>query len=192
MRVALKTGPAAPAVDLAQVKLYANIRDDFNDTRISGELETATNVVEDYTGRRLINQEWYIYYDLPEIENAVELYTFNVTAINEVLIYYWDGTFDVIDPAEYYLLDDKLYFNDTFCLSTTARKLNSMSIEVSTGYAASHNDMPKDLTSALSQLVSYWMDTNSQAASTKDLKIVPIGVKRKLSRYLTRTKGGWL
>lgn len=191
MRRELKTPPSTDPIDREQIKVFANIDDNFNDPRIDEEISDAVSTLEEYTGRAFVNQDWIIWYDSPEFLNRMDLSTLNVTAINSVTIYYRDNTSEAIDPSNYRLAQDKIVFNDDFCPSVyNLRSLDTIAIDVTAGYGSGPDDMPKDIQSAISTMVSYWLDVNSMAASTETFNEIPGNVHKKIKKYIKRTQ--WL
>jgi uncharacterized phiE125 gp8 family phage protein len=64
-KLVLKTGPTSTVISLAEAKAFLRIDSDYDDddTYITSLINVATQVVEEFTRRRLITQSYYLYYD---------------------------------------------------------------------------------------------------------------------------------
>lgn len=189
MKAVLKTAPAGEPITTAQVKSYSFNNTTKLDTMIGDLIPAAVSWAEDWTGRRFVNQDWYIYYDLPEFANKLTLSTLNVTAINEVVYYDVDDTETEIASTKFRLLEDQLIFNADETFNTgNWRGFDAVRIDVTTGYGADSDNMPEDIQSALAQLVTYWATTGKMAYSKDSWNMVPMSVKAKLMKYQKRTE----
>lgn len=191
MKAILKTAPAGQPITTAQVKSFGFGNTTKLDDMIGDLIPGAVSWAEEWTGRRFVNQDWYIYFDLPEFKNVMELYTFNVSAINEVLYYDEDNNSTEISSSKYRLLDDRIIFNQKESFSTgNWRYQDTIRIDVTTGYGADSDNMNSDIQSALAQLTSYWAQTGKMAGAKSDYQEIPLGVRSKLFKYQKRTS--WL
>lgn len=182
----LKTAPDGYPVTLEQVKEFGFINDTSIDDLLTSLIPPAVSYLENKTGIVMIDQDWDVYYDLPEIKNAVDLNTLNVTVINEVTLYDRDNGATVIDSSNYRLFNNKLIFNDTFTFSNfTFRNQQAMQVDVTAGYGADETDQPTDLQSALSQLIIYWYKSGGSTHTNEDMKEVPIGFDSKIFKYIS-------
>jgi uncharacterized phiE125 gp8 family phage protein len=188
MKTVLKTAPAGQPITTAQVKSYSFNNTTKLDTMIGDLIPAAVSWAEDWTGRRFVNQDWYIYYDLPEFMNKMDLSTLNVTAINEVVYFDKDNTSTEIASTKYRLLEDQIIFDDNEFFNTGDwRKFDTVRIDVTAGYGADSDNMPEDIQSALAQLVTYWAQTGKMAYSRDNYNMIPISTKGKLYKYQKRT-----
>ncbi len=198
MRIELTTSPANPAATLAGVKLYSFKNTDAFDSKISSLIEPATKYVERYTGRKLINQTWTIWMDRDEYidrltayKNTIMLSTLNVSAINSVTLYAPDNSTSVVTASDYRLsggvlsAGNRLAFNDQSTISTSnLRNVDSVAIEVTTGYGATSTDIPEPLTQALSVIIDHWVSFGMK--SSKDaLHEVPSSFKALIMPYMS-------
>jgi len=169
MRIELKTAPAVASMTRDDVKTYAFIKTTKYDDQIDAQLTPCTEELERYTGRKMIDQSWYIYLDAQEyydrlnaFNNTITLSTFNVSAITEVLTYSMDNTSTAITASDYRLSGSvlssfsRLVFNDdTPPVYESLRKVDSVRIEVVAGYGASQASIPDPLQTALKMLINH-------------------------------------
>jgi uncharacterized phiE125 gp8 family phage protein len=169
MRLEFKTAPAAVAIERDDVKTYSFMNTTKYDNLIDALLIPCTEEIERYTGRRLINQSWYIYLDAQEYYNRLDAYlnsitlsTLNVSAITEVLTYSKANASTVLTSSDYRLSGNafsgisKLVFNDnTPPQYLDLRNTDAVRIEVVTGYGAAKTDIPDTLSTALKMLIEH-------------------------------------
>jgi uncharacterized phiE125 gp8 family phage protein len=181
MRLELKTAPAAVAIELADVKTYAFMNTTKYDNLVNALLVPCTEELELYTGRKMINQSWYIYLDASEYYNRLDAYlntitlsTLNVSAITEVLTYNIDNTSNTVTGTDYRLSGDefsafsKLAFNDdTPPQFQNLRKVDSVRIEVVAGYGSAKTDIPDAVSTALKILIEHRVKYGDKASSVK-------------------------
>ena len=196
MRIELTTAPVNPAATLAGVKLYSFKNTDAFDNKITSLIEPATKYVERYSGRKLINQTWTIWMDREEYidrlaayKNSINLYTLNVSAINSVTLYAPDNSTTVVDASDYRLSGstlsavNKLVYNDQTAPTTSnLRAVDSVAIEVVTGYGSTSDIIPEPLTQAMSVIIDHWVSFGSKS-SKENLHDVPSSFKALLFPY---------
>lgn len=196
MRVELKTVPAAASMTLADVKEYGDFKTTAQDDKITALLTPATEYIERVIGRKLINQSWYIYLDQDEYYNrlqaycnSITLYSFNVSSITEVNKYDIENNATVISSSNYRLSGNalsainKMVFNDnTLPTVESLRSVDSIRIEVVTGYGAAQSNIPEPIQVAHKMLVEYWVKYGMRVNKQK-LYDVPTGFDAILSPY---------
>jgi uncharacterized phiE125 gp8 family phage protein len=198
MRIELTASPNSPATTLADVKLYSFTNTGAYDPKFESLIEPATNYLERYTGRKLVNQTWTIWLDRNEYAdrlrayaNTITLSSLNVSAINSVTLYAPDNSSSVVSAADYRLsggilsASNRLAFNDNVSISTNnVRQTDSVAIEVSTGYGAASTDIPKPIHQALSVLISHWKDFGMKS-SKEALHDVPSSFVALVRPYMS-------
>lgn len=196
MRIELTTSPVNPAATLAGVKLYSFKNTDVFDAKISSLINPATQYVERYTGRRLINQTITIWMDRVEYDdrlraysNTITLSTLNVSAINSLTLYALDNSTSVVSASDYRLsggilsASNRLSFNDQTSISTSNLRItDSVAIEVVAGYGAIDTDMPPLITQAISIIIDHWISFGSKS-SKENLHDVPSSFKAIIAPY---------
>jgi uncharacterized phiE125 gp8 family phage protein len=168
MRKELKTGPATAATTLAEVKVSSFINTTKHDTDISDLIEPMTLIVENYLGRKLIDQSWYIYLNSYELFDRLAAYDvlsldgLNVSAITEMLSYDTANASTAIVSSTYRLQGNEttptsnLVFNEnTTPLTGGTRYVDSYRIEVVAGYGAAIANIPTPVHRALEELIAY-------------------------------------
>jgi uncharacterized phiE125 gp8 family phage protein len=185
MRVELKTAPAVDAIALATIKTIAFANTDKMDDLIDQLIPSAVAYVENYTGRKLINQSWYIYADADEIKYKMDLWTFNIQSITEVLSYDTDDASSVVATTDYRKSGDNIIFKTAWQVPTV-RDYDSFRFEVVTGYGAAEANIPQDIINAIAQIVFYWCQTGKTTASKDGYKPIPLGTQEKLMKYQKR------
>ena len=198
MRIELKTAPATVALTLAGVKQQAFINTTKYDTMISAEIDKAIAYAEQYTGRRLIDQSIYIYYDRDEYADRMRAYkdslllsSLNVSAITEVLTYDTLNSPTTVTASDYRLsgnvlsAESNLVFNEATPASlTNIRQVDGVRVEVVAGYGAAAANVPGTIIHAANQLVAYWVQ-NGNLASTENREEQLITFRGVLLQYMS-------
>lgn len=198
MRIELKTGPEIVALTVAGVKQQAFMNSDKLDSMITAEINTTIEYSENYTGRRLIDQSVYIYYDREEYTDRLRAYknklilsTLNVSAITEVLTYDRNNTSTIVTASDYRLsgnvlsAESNLVYNETVNPGlTNLRQVDAVRVEVVAGYGLTVADVPSNIIYAANQLVAYKVQ-NGNLASTDNMNEMMIGFRASLLRYMS-------
>ena len=198
MRIELKTAPAVAALTVAGVKQQAFMNTTEYDTMITAEIDKAIAYTEQYTGRRLIDQSIYIYYDRDEYadrmrayKNSLLLSSLNVSAITEVLTYDRSNNSTAVTSTDYRLsgnvlsAESNLVFNETTPASlTNIRQVDGVRVEVVAGYGAAAANVPGTIIYAANQLVAYWVK-NGNLASTENMEEQLITFRGVLLQYMS-------
>ena len=181
MRLELKTAAGAASMTLADVKTYAFMNTTKHDANITALLTPCTEELERYTGRKMIDQSWYIYMDAYEYydrlrayNNTITLSTLNVSAITEVLTYNMDNTTNTVTSTDYRLSGNeltqvsKLAFNDdTPPVYESLRRVDSVRIEVVAGYGAAQSSIPDPVQTALKILIEHRVKFGGRSSKDK-------------------------
>lgn len=197
MRLELKTAPATPAITLQAIKDYGYDNASENDTLISTEIAAVTDYVELITGRRLINQSWYIYLDANEYfdrllayKDSITLSTLNVSSITEVTTYDRSNNGTVITASDYRLsgtvlsASSKLVFNDDYPqpINNNLRRVDSVRIEVVAGYGAAISNIPQTIQDSMAILANHWVQFGMRMMPDGS-KPTPLNFEAKLLSY---------
>ncbi len=150
-KLVLKTAPASTAVSLAEAKQHLRVDSDFDsdDAYITTLIEVATDLVEQFTRRRLITQTYNLYYDqFPDYMNL------QVGIVASVVHIKYRDTSDVEQTlaGANYVLDDKIkpgriYISSTGTFPETYDRPNAVEVEFTVGSAAA------DVESAIKQAI---------------------------------------
>jgi len=140
-KLVLKTGPATTAISLAEAKAFLRVDSDYDDddAYITSLIGVATNVVEQFTRRRLITQTYNIYYD--EFPPFMDLQVGNVASVTHVKYYDTDNTLQTLDTSEYdvdiRVKPGRIYQAEDGNFPNTYERANSVEVEFVVGSAAS-------------------------------------------------------
>ena len=176
----LVTAPAALPVAVADVKTYLRINTSDDDAMLSGFIEAATDIVEKYTGRRLITQTWAQFMDafpqnsridaLPDgvTEGAISEYVYGADSFELLLFPVQSIThLKTYDPANTaYTMSSSDYFldtasepcrlalaNDASWPTTLLRAIKGIEVQFVVGYGASGSAVPFGLKQAIMEIV---------------------------------------
>lgn len=183
MRIQIKSGsgPVNPAITKEDVKQFGFINSDERDDDIDSLISAATIMTEKLTGRKLITQTWYIYYDQEEFadrlrtyKNQIVLTTFNVQSIVELLVYKKDNTSSTITASNYRQVGDeltsntRLAFNDDYNLNLSdVRNTDSYRVEVVVGYGLLQTDIPSPLRDSLRMIINHWVQFPNKVSESQ-------------------------
>lgn len=183
MRIQIKSGsgPVNPAITKEDVKEFGFINSDERDDDIDSLISAATIMTEKLTGRKLITQTWYIYYDQEEFtdrlrtyKNQIVLTTFNVQSIVELLVYKKDNTSSTITASNYRQVGDeltsntRLAFNDDYNLNLSdVRNTDSYRVEVVVGYGLLQADIPSPLRDSLRMIINHWVQFPNKVSESQ-------------------------
>ena len=140
-KLVLKTGPATTAISLAEAKAFLRVDSDYDDddAYITSLIGVATNVVEQFTRRRLITQTYNIYYD--EFPPFMDLQVGNVASVTHVKYYDTDNTLQTLNTSEYdvdiRVKPGRIYQAEDGNFPSTYERANSVEVEFVVGSADS-------------------------------------------------------
>ncbi|MBL4646090.1 MAG: phage head-tail connector protein, partial [Rhizobiales bacterium] len=148
---------------------------------ISAYITAARMHVEASLSKILIEQEWRINFDYLPIGETIELPLAPIIAVNVVSYFPEQGGPIGISAFDYAAdLDSDIA---RFCLRRAAserRKFGGYEIEVTAGYGPAAEDVPGDITQAITLLVAHWYE-HREAASSILRDAMPHGVKALLN-----------
>lgn len=201
MRIELKTPPSSEAMNLQDTKTQGKFKGSSQNERITEFIAPATKYIENFTGRRLIDQTWYVYFDKDEYKSLmgnffsqscskkIPLSSLNVSSIVEVTQFDDENTGTVITSSNYFLSGNQhseeclLVFNeDNDVVYNDLRKVDCIRIEVIAGYGDKQEDVPATIQVALKQLIDYWIKYTNRSNEGQE-RDVPIGFHAMLSPF---------
>lgn len=201
MRIELKTPPSSEAMNMKDAKTQGKFKGSSQNERITDFIAPATKYIEDFTGRRLINQSWYIYFDKEEYRalmgnffshncsKKIPLSSLNVSSIVEATQYDDENVGTVIADTNYFLSGNQfseecfLVFNeDNDVVYNDLRKVDCIRIEVIAGYGDKQDDVPATIQMAMKQLIEYWTKYTNRS-NEGQMRDVPIGFHAMLSPF---------
>lgn len=158
----IKTAPTVEPLYLDDVKAHIRIESTYTaeDDYIESLITVAREHVESITGRKLINQTWYAYYDgWPECEDYITLPFAPVVSVTAVtytdsgnLAHTWPITnYDVDINSEPCRIT--LGYGDSWPSDTLANR-NPVRVEFIAGYGSSGSKVPFPILQAMKIIVS--------------------------------------
>jgi uncharacterized phiE125 gp8 family phage protein len=184
-KLVLKTGPATTAISLAEAKAFLRVDSDYDDddAYITSLIGVATNVVEQFTRRRLITQTYNIYYD--EFPPYMDLQVGNVASVTHVKYYDTDNTLQTLDTSEYdvdiRVKPGRIYQAEDGNFPNTYERANSVEVEFIVGSAAS--DVEDAIKQAMYIVIGRYYENRQDVVMGTQVNELPLMVEHLLTPY---------
>ena len=184
-KLVLKTGPATTAISLAEAKAFLRVDSDYDDddAYITSLIGVATNVVEQFTRRRLITQTYNIYYD--EFPPYMDLQVGNVASVTHVKYYDTDNTLQTLDTSEYdvdiRVKPGRIYQAEDGNFPDTYERANSVEVEFVVGSAAS--DVEDAIKQAMYIVIGRYYENRQDVVMGTQVNELPLMVEHLLTPY---------
>lgn len=184
-KLVLKTGPATTAISLAEAKAFLRVDSDYDDddSYITSLIGVATNVVEQFTRRRLITQTYNIYYD--EFSPFMDLQVGNVANVTHVKYYDTDNTLQTLDTSEYdvdiRVKPGRIYQAEDGNFPDTYERANSVEVEFVVGSAAS--DVEDAIKQAMYIVIGRYYENRQDVVMGTQVNELPLMVEHLLTPY---------
>jgi len=184
-KLVLKTGPATTAISLAEAKAFLRVDSDYDDDNsyITSLIGVATNVVEQFTRRRLITQTYNIYYD--EFPPYMDLQVGNVASVTHVKYYDTDNTLQTLDTSEYdvdiRVKPGRIYQAEDGNFPDTYERANSVEVEFVVGSAAS--DVEDAIKQAMYIVIGRYYENRQDVVMGTQVNELPLMVDHLLTPY---------
>ena len=184
-KLVLKTGPATTAISLAEAKAFLRVDSDYDDDNayITSLIGVATNVVEQFTRRRLITQTYNIYYD--EFPPYMDLQVGNVASVTHVKYYDTDNTLQTLDTSEYdvdiRVKPGRIYQAEDGNFPNTYERANSVEVEFVVGSAAS--DVEDAIKQAMYIVIGRYYENRQDVVMGTQVNELPLMVEHLLTPY---------
>ena len=184
-KVVLKTGPATTAISLAEAKAFLRVDSDYDDDNayITSLIGVATNVVEQFTRRRLITQTYNIYYD--EFPPYMDLQVGNVASVTHVKYYDTDNSLQTLDTSEYdvdiRVKPGRIYQAEDGNFPDTYERANSVEVEFVVGSAAS--DVEDAIKQAMYIVIGRYYENRQDVVMGTQVNELPLMVDHLLTPY---------
>lgn len=185
-KLELKTAPTLTAVSLSEAKTHLRIDSDFSadDTYITTLIKVATNMVEEFTRIKVMEQTLTISYD-----NFYDLMTLQVAGVTSIeSIKYQDNTnTQQTLSADNYVLDDKskpslVYLADNKTYPDTFDTPNAVVIEFKAGKDDATNVVDA-IKHAILIIVGRYYENRQDVIVGSQVNTVPLMVERLLTPY---------
>ena len=184
-KLVLKTGPATTAISLAEAKAFLRVDSDYDDDNsyITSLIGVATNVVEQFTRRRLITQTYNIYYD--EFPPYMDLQVGNVASVTHVKYYDTDNTLQTLDTSQYdvdiRVKPGRIYQAEDGNFPDTYERANSVEVEFVVGSAAS--DVEDAIKQAMYIVIGRYYENRQDVVMGTQVNELPLMVEHLLTPY---------
>lgn len=184
-KLVLKTGPATTAISLAEAKAFLRVDSDYDDDNayITSLIGVATNVVEQFTRRRLITQTYNIYYD--EFPPYMDLQVGNVASVTHVKYYDTDNSLQTLDTSEYdvdiRVKPGRIYQAEDGNFPDTYERANSVEVEFVVGSAAS--DVEDAIKQAMYIVIGRYYENRQDVVMGTQVNELPLMVDHLLTPY---------
>lgn len=184
-KLVLKTGPATTAISLAEAKAFLRVDSDYDDddSYITSLIGVATNVVEQFTRRRLITQTYNIYYD--EFPPYMDLQVGNVASVTHVKYYDTDNTLQTLDTSQYdvdiRVKPGRIYQAEDGNFPDTYERANSVEVEFVVGSAAS--DVEDAIKQGMFIVIGRYYENRQDVVMGTQVNELPLMVEHLLTPY---------
>jgi uncharacterized phiE125 gp8 family phage protein len=184
-KLVLKTGPATTAISLAEAKAFLRVDSDYDDddSYITSLIGVATNVVEQFTRRRLITQTYNIYYD--EFPPYMDLQVGNVASVTHVKYYDTDNTLQTLDTSQYdvdiRVKPGRIYQAEDGNFPDTYERANSVEVEFVVGSAAS--DVEDAIKQGMFIVIGRYYENRQDVVTGTIASELPLMVEHLLTPY---------
>lgn len=204
----LNTAPATIPVSVAELRNYAKIDDSIDATLLSDLIYAATDWVEEFTNRALINRAYSLFLDgVNEADThlregiytgAYEVYYKNKinlprTPLSSVtVIYYYndDDTQNTWATTNYFVDSVRepasIVLRDSGTWPTGLRNANGIEVQFIAGYGTASTDVPQAIRSAILQLALHLYENRGDSDS---LVNQPRIINTLLSPYVVKRYG---
>ena len=184
-KLVLKTGPTSTAISLAEAKVFLRVDSDYDDddTYITSLIDVGTQVVEEFTRRRLITQTYNIFYD--EFPPYIDLQVGDVASVTHVKYYDTDNSLQTL-AASNYDVDTKvrpgrIYQSNTGDFPNTYERPNAIEVEFVVGSAAS--DVPAPIVQAMYIVIGRYYENRQDVVMGTQVNELPLMVEHLLTPY---------
>ena len=184
MATALITPPASLPVTLAKVKEFLKVENNDDDTLLDDLIKQAVSHIENLAQRKLISQEWRVYFDELPQNGILELPLSPVIA--QAIVRYFDETGnEQILPATDFEIDPhscpaRVYVKSALCLG---RELNGLEVDVQVGFGSSGNEVPGDIIRAIMLTIAHWYEFRGAVHPADQPLSNPAGLQNLLAPY---------
>ena len=184
-KLVLKTGPATTAISLAEAKAFLRVDSDYDDddSYITSLIGVATNVVEQFTRRRLITQTYNIYYD--EFPPYMDLQVGNVASVTHVKYYDTDNTLQTLETSQYdvdiRVKPGRIYQAEDGNFPDTYERANSVEVEFVVGSTAS--DVEDAIKQAMYIVIGRYYENRQDVVMGTQVNELPLMVEHLLTPY---------
>ena len=184
-KLVLKTAPTTTAISLAEAKAFLRVDSDYDDddAYITSLIGVATNVVEQFTRRRLIQQTYNLYHDFfpPYIDLQVGI----VDSVTHVKYYDGNNVLQTLATSNYDLdkriNPGRIYESNTGSFPNTYERPNAVEVEFIVGGTAS--DVPAPIIQSIYIIVGRYYENRQDVVTGTIASELPLMVDHLLTPY---------
>ncbi len=184
MKTVLVTKPATTAVDLEEIKMHCRVDLDDEDTYLEGLVLSATEDVEQVTGRKLITQTWKLLFNEWPGGAEIILPFGECVSVSSIKYIDVDGVEATWDEENYIVDTDSVPGRvvigyDKSWPSGQLYSVNPIVVEFVTGYGAAV-DVPEKIKHAIKMIVKHWHENREPVLVGASVANIPLTVDRLL------------
>lgn len=151
--------PIGEVLTLKEVRDFLRVEHSDENNLLASMIMGATSKVEKYLSRSLLTQTWVLSIDDYPADTTIPLYYGTVQSITSVTSYLSDGTTDVFDNTNYYLVNAQLkpeisLVYNALWPSNILRPKEGVKIEYITGYGDDASDVPYSVKEAILHIIA--------------------------------------
>ena len=184
-KLVLKTAPASTVISLAEAKAFLRIDSDYDDddNYITSLINVATNVVEEFTRRRLISQTYNIYYDY--FPPYIDLQVGERITVSHIKYYDTNNSLQTLAASNYDLdtriKPGRIYESENGDFPDTFERPNAVEVEFIVGSAAS--DVPAPIVQAIYIIIGRYYENRQDVVTGTIASELPLMVDHLLTPY---------
>ena len=184
-KLVLKTAPTSTVISLSEAKAFLRIDSDYDDdnTYITSLINVATQVVEEFTRRRLMPQTYNIFYDA--FPPYIDLQVGDVASVTHIKYYDADNTLQTL-AASNYDVDTKvrpgrIYESEDGDFPNTYERPNAVEVEFIVGGTSS--DVPAPIIQSIYIIVGRYFENRQDVVMGTQVNELPLMVDHLLTPY---------
>ena len=184
-KLVLKTAPTSTVISLSEAKAFLRIDSDYDDdnTYITSLINVATQVVEEFTRRRLMTQTYKIFYD--EFPPYIDLQVGDVASVSGIK-YFDESNTQVTLHSSNYDVDTKvrpgrIYESEDGNFPNTYDRPNAVEVEFIVGGTAS--DVPAPIIQSIYIIVGRYYENRQDVVTGTIASELPLMVDHLLTPY---------
>lgn len=174
--------PLVRPITLAQIKQHLRIDSNAEDEILTTYCDAATNYIEAYLSRFLINRTVRQYVDSMPDNYEIVLEADPVSAIHSVQFYDAQGNPEEVNVTSYRFCQYKNPPIISFDIQLPATAhCNGIEIDMVAGFGESGADLPQNIIRALLILIAHWYEYRGTNASGEMFGAIPDGIDKLLA-----------
>ncbi len=181
-KLELVTGPATTLVSLAEAKTHLRIEHSNDDTYITTLIDVATDIVEEFTRRKLVTQTWNIYFD--EFPPYIDLQLGIVRQVQQVGYFNQDDVFTILPTTDYDVdliaKPGRIYQASGKSFPQTYEKANAVKVTFDVGNAV---EVPSAFKQAILIIVGRYYENRQDVVLGTIATQLPLMVEHLLTPY---------